>query len=78
MLYTRNAFFFRKYYKEEVAKETGWLDLNFVGSLHPDKRRSKTGFVKLIYENRVNLAKLFIADQVTVVVVDEKKFSNKF
>jgi len=44
MLYTRNAFYFRKFYKEEVARENSHIDLNFVGSLHPDKKRRETGF----------------------------------
>lgn len=58
MLHTRNAFFFRKYFKEEVAREKNKLDLNFLGSLHPDKTRHETGFAKLIYGNRDDLGKL--------------------
>jgi hypothetical protein len=48
MLYTRNAFHFRKFYKEEIARESSYIDLNFVGSLHPDKRRRETGFSKTL------------------------------
>jgi hypothetical protein len=40
MLYTRNAFHFRKFYKEEVARENGYIDLKFMWvQLHPDKKR---------------------------------------
>lgn len=58
MLFTRNAFYFRKKYKEEFARESSPIDLNFVGSLHPDKKRRETGFSKLIYGNREDLGKL--------------------
>lgn len=49
MLYTRNAFYFRKFYKEEVAKEKYPIDLNFIGSTAPNKNND--GFSKLIYGN---------------------------
>jgi hypothetical protein len=75
MLYTRNAFHFRKFYKEEVARESGYIDLNFVGSLHPDKKRRETGFSKLIYGNREDLGKLFsyrlVSHQTKYIVVRE-------
>lgn len=31
MLYTRNAFLFRKFYKEEIAREQDWINFNYVG-----------------------------------------------
>ncbi len=71
MLYTRNAYHFRKYYKEEVAKEKGRLNLNFVGSLHPDKSRDETGFSKLIYGNRVDLGKLLGTIALNVAADDQ-------
>lgn len=71
MLYTRNAFHFRKFYKEEVARERGRLDLNFVGSLHPDKRRNETGFSKLIYGNREDLGKLLGTIALNVAADDQ-------
>lgn len=71
MLYTRNAFHFRKFYKEEVARERGPLDLNFVGSLHPDKKRNETGFSKLIYGNREDLGKLLGTIALNVAADDQ-------
>lgn len=71
MLYTRNAFHFRKFYKEEVARERGHLDLNFVGSLHPDKKRNETGFSKLIYGNREDLGKLLGTIALNVAADDQ-------
>ncbi len=71
MLYTRNAFQFRKFYKEEVARENGYIDLNFVGSLHPDKKRKETGFSKLIYGNREDLGKLLGTIALNVAADDQ-------
>lgn len=71
MLYTRNAFHFRKFYKEEVARESGYIDLNFVGSLHPDKKRRETGFSKLIYGNREDLGKLLGTIALNVAADDQ-------
>lgn len=71
MLYTRNAYYFRKYFKEEVAREKNWLDLNFVGSLHPDKTQNATGFAKLIYGNREDLGKLLGTIALNVAADDQ-------
>lgn len=71
MLFTRNAFHFRKFYKEEVARESSYIDLNFVGSLHPDKRRRETGFSKLIYGNREDLGKLLGTIALNVAADDQ-------
>lgn len=71
MLFTRNAFYFRKFYKEEVARERGPIDLNFVGSLHPDKKRNETGFSKLIYGNREDLGKLLGTIALNVAADDQ-------
>ena len=71
MLYTRNAFHFRKFYKEEVARESAYIDLNFVGSLHPDKKRRETGFSKLIYGNREDLGKLLGTIALNVAADDQ-------
>jgi hypothetical protein len=71
MLFTRNAHYFRKYFKEEVAREKNWLDLNFVGSLHPDKTKSETGFAKLIYGNRDDLGKLLGTIALNVAADDQ-------
>lgn len=71
MLYTRNAFYFRKFYKENIARERGYIDLNFVGSLHPDKNRNETGFSKLIYGNREDLGKLLGTIALNVAADDQ-------
>lgn len=71
MLYTRNAFLFRKFYKEVVAREQGRIDLNFVGSLHPDKNRRDAGFAKLIYGNREDLGKLLGTIALNVAADDQ-------
>lgn len=71
MLYTRNAFLFRKFYKEKIAREKSWLDLNFVGSLHPNKQRTETGFAKLIYGNREDLGKLLGTIALNVAADDQ-------
>lgn len=71
MLYTRNAYHFRKFYKEEVARESGSIDLKFVGSLHPDKNRRETGFAKLIYGNREDLGKLLGTIALNVAADDQ-------
>lgn len=71
MLYTRNAFLFRKFFKEKIARETNWLDLNFIGSLHPDKKRTETGFAKLIYGNREDLGKLLGTIALNVAADDQ-------
>ncbi len=71
MLYTRNAYLFRKFYKEEVAREKSRLDLNFVGSLHPDKSRSESGFSKLIYGNREDIGKLLGTIALNVAADDQ-------
>ncbi len=71
MLYTRNAFYFRRFYKEEVARESGYIDLNFVGSLHPDRKRRETGFSKLIYGNREDLGKLLGTIALNVAADDQ-------
>ena len=71
MLYTRNAYYFRKFYKEEIAREGSYIDLNFVGSLHPDKKRKETGFSKLIYGNREDLGKLLSTIALNVAADDQ-------
>lgn len=71
MLYTRNAFHFRKFYKEEIARESGYIDLNFVGSLHPDKKRRETGFAKIIYGNRVDVGKFLDTTALNVASDDQ-------
>ena len=71
MLYTRNAFYFRKFYKEKVARENSHIDLKFVGSLHPDKKRNETGFSKLIYGNREDLGKLLSTIALNVAADDQ-------
>lgn len=71
MLYTRNAFLFRKFYKEKVAREQGRIELNYVGSLHPDKSRRETGFAKLIYGNREDLGKLLSTIALNVAADDQ-------
>jgi hypothetical protein len=62
---------FRKFFKEEIARETNRLDLNFIGSLHPDKKRTETGFAKLIYGNREDLGKLLGTIALNVAADDQ-------
>ena len=56
MLYTRNAYKFRKFFKENV-REYGPIDLEYVGALPPDKNIKTAGFAKLIYANREDIGK---------------------
>ncbi len=69
MLYTRNAFYFRKFYKEKVAKEKYPIDLNFVGSTAPGNHND--GFSKLIYGNREDLGKLLGTIALNVAADDQ-------
>lgn len=69
MLYTRNAFHFRKFYKEEVAKEKYPIDLNFIGSTAPNKNND--GFSKLIYGNREDIGKLLSTIALNVAADDQ-------
>ncbi|MDD4641093.1 MAG: hypothetical protein PHF92_07040 [Bacteroidales bacterium] len=69
MLYTRNAFYFRKFYKEEVAKEKYPIDLNFIGSTAPNKNND--GFSKLIYGNREDIGKLLSTIALNVAADDQ-------
>jgi hypothetical protein len=71
MLDTRNAYQFRKFYKEEIARESSFIDLNFIASLHPDKKRRETGFAKLIYGNREDLGKLLGTIALNVAADDQ-------
>lgn len=69
MLYTRNAFHFRKFYKEEVAKEKYPIDLKFIGSTAPNKNND--GFSKLIYGNREDIGKLLSTIALNVAADDQ-------
>jgi len=69
MLYTRNAFHFRKFYKEEVAKEKYPIDLKFTGSTAPNENND--GFSKLIYGNREDIGKLLSTIALNVAADDQ-------
>lgn len=69
MLYTRNALHFRKFFKEEVAKEKYPIDLKFIGSTAPGKNND--GFAKLIYGNRKDLGKLLGTIALNVAADDQ-------
>ena len=69
MLYTRNAFHFRKFYKEEVAKEKYPIDLKFIGSTAPNENND--GFSKLIYGNREDIGKLLSTIALNVAADDQ-------
>lgn len=69
MLYTRNAFHFRKFYKEDVAKEKYPIDLNFIGSTSPGK--NDDGFSKLIYGNREDIGKFLGTIALNVAADDQ-------
>ena len=72
MLYTRNAFYFRKFFAKDVARDRDRdLDLNFIAPLHPDKSRFEKGFAKLIYANRDDVGKFLTSTALKVAVDDQ-------
>ena len=53
MLYTRDAFFFRKYFKNVKARNTDpSVKLDFISTFHPNPQRNEKGFSNLVYGTR--------------------------
>jgi hypothetical protein len=56
MLFTRNAFYFRKWYKFHEARNSDKsVDINFINTFHPIQERREKGFSNLIYGSRKNI-----------------------
>lgn len=72
MLFTRNALFFREYFKTIIARDRDRdLDLNFIAPMHPDKKRFEKGFAKLVYANRDDVGK-FLRTTALNVAADQQ------
>lgn len=72
MLFTRNALFFREYFKTVIARDRDRdLDLNFIAPMHPDKKRFEKGFAKLVYANRDDVGK-FLRTTALNVAADQQ------
>eukprot|EP01035_Chromulina_nebulosa_P020721 gene20721-26865_t len=72
MLFTRNALFFREYFKTIIARDRDSdLDLNFIAPMHPDKKRFEKGFAKLVYANRDDVGK-FLRTTALNVAADQQ------
>lgn len=71
MLYTRNAKFFREYFRQERT-DSRHQDINFVGSLHLEPNgKKKEGFASLIYGNREDVGKLLGTIALNVAADDQ-------
>lgn len=71
MLYTRNAKYFREYFRQERT-DSRHQDINFVGSLHLEPNgRKKEGFASLIYGNREDVGKLLGTIALNVAADDQ-------
>lgn len=56
MLYTRNAQYFRKYFKDiEARNNDKTVNINFISTFHPDKTRREKGFANLVYGTRKDI-----------------------
>ncbi len=56
MLFTRNAFYFRKWYKYHEARNNDKsVDINFINTFHPLQERREKGFSNLVYGSRKNI-----------------------
>lgn len=56
MLFTRNAFYFRKWYKFHEARNSDKsVDINFINTFHPIQERREKGFSNLVYGSRKNI-----------------------
>lgn len=72
MLFTRNALFFREYFKTVIARDRDRdLDLNFIAPMNPDKKRFEKGFAKLVYANRDDVGK-FLRTTALNVAADQQ------
>ncbi len=56
MLYTRNAYFFRRWFQREEARNFDRsVDVNFINTFHPEKKRREKGFSNLVYGSRKDI-----------------------
>ena len=70
MLYTRNAFHFRKYFKEQ--RSANFIDLNFIGALHkPINKPPVEGFASLTVGNREDVGKYLSTVALNVAADDQ-------
>lgn len=69
MLLTKNAQFFRRYFKKE--RSDGREDLNFVGSLYKQGRRNIQGFASLTLGNREDVGKYLSTVALNVAADDQ-------
>jgi len=70
MLYTRNAFHFRKYFKEQ--RSANYIDLNFIGALHkPINKPPVEGFASLTVGNREDVGKYLSTVALNVAADDQ-------
>lgn len=69
MLYTRNAFYFRDFFRENVGADKDTIDLNFIGSTPPNGY--KGGFARLIYGYRKDIGKLLGTIALNVAADDQ-------
>jgi hypothetical protein len=69
MLYTRNALYFRKFFKEE--RSDGYKDLSFVGSLYKQGNRNIEGFASLTLGSREDVGEYLSTVALNVAADDQ-------
>lgn len=70
MLFTRNAFHFRKYFKEQ--RSANYIDLNFIGALYkPINKPPVEGFASLTVGNREDIGKYLSTVALNVAADDQ-------
>jgi len=69
MLLTKNALFFRRYFKKE--RSDGREDLDFIGSLYKQDRRNIQGFASLTLGNREEVGKYLSTVALNVAADDQ-------
>ena len=73
MLYTRNAEFFREYYKLKKAQNRDCdVDVNFLDLKHPNPQKFKKGFGSLIFGSGRNNVESFLRSTVLNVAADQQ------
>ncbi len=69
MLYTRNAYYFRKFFKEQ--RSGNYIDLNFIGSLYKQGNQIIEGFASLTVGNREDIGKYLSTVALNVAADDQ-------
>lgn len=73
MLYTRNAKFFREYYKVEKAQNRDPdVEIDFIDLKHPDPKNFKKGFGSLIFGSGRDNVESFLRSTVLNVAADQQ------